>query len=253
MARVQFIGTVLPTQYCISAPPQNVTCNIDDGRKIPFSVTLQESKINVTADCPDYKPEDISGLFRRARHLAGAAVHLVTFRGGLGVTLLLEKAILPDGKPADMRIYRPELGNATTILPIGDGVRFSELFGICVRDPILFRLLADMQEALWDPYIALINCGRVIDGIRKLIVNDNDVEPKKGWPLMHTTLNVSRSFQTTISCASSAPRHGDQDYYVKGSKERDITVRTWQIMNRFLEYRLGGDVPLNPTEFPLLE
>lgn len=37
-----------------------------------------------------------------------------------------------------------------------------------------------------------------------------------------------------------------------GAVTTEVTRRSWVIMNRFMEYRLRGDKPLDAKEFPLL-
>jgi hypothetical protein len=69
---------------------------------------------------------------------------------------------------------------------------------------------------------------------------------------MHKALNITRDYQQYITDQSKGPRHGDPQF-VEGTITREVSMRTWSIMNRFLEYRKRGNQPLMGPDFPLLE
>jgi hypothetical protein len=118
-----------------------------------------------------------------------------------------------------------------------------------ITDPPLFRALQDMIECLTIPHVAAVNCGRIVDGIRRQIAPA--LVAKQGWAAMQKALNISRSYQEYISGISTGPRHADPSF-IPGSTNIDIVRRTWIILDRYLEYKKRGETILTPPDFPEL-
>jgi hypothetical protein len=68
---------------------------------------------------------------------------------------------------------------------------------------------------------------------------------------MHKALNISRGYQEWVSKQSTGTRHGD-NAFVPGAVSSEAMLRTWAILNRFLEYRKRGSQPLTVPDFPEL-
>lgn len=80
-----------------------------------------------------------------------------------------------------------------------------------------------------------------------------DSDSRRGaWAAMQAALNISESYQKWVTDLSAKPRHADRSYQT-GIDVREALKRTWTIMNRFLEYRRRGNIPLTPPEFPKLD
>jgi hypothetical protein len=117
-------------------------------------------------------------------------------------------------------------------------------------EPALFMALNDLTETLYVPDQIPTNCGRVLDGLRKILAPD--MEPKPGWVHFHGLLGIDPPYRRWISDQSTNPRHGDRTG-ISGPVATEILTRTWAIMNRFIEYRKGGSTPLSPPRFPILK
>jgi hypothetical protein len=126
------------------------------------------------------------------------------------------------------------------------------VFNLVRSEPRLGQALNDLIDVLIIPGVAYVNCGRVIDNIRRMITPPGTATAPQAWEAMHTALNVSRPYQEWISEQSKGPRHADHIPDLSGEISMDLTHRTWTVMNRFLEYRKRGNQPLTPPEFPLL-
>jgi hypothetical protein len=127
----------------------------------------------------------------------------------------------------------------------------AEIYQLIIKSPPLFRALNDLIESLSIPHVSTVNCGRVIDAIRRLITPDITVPVKQAWRAMHAALNISREYQEWVSNQATGPRHADPAY-VPPDITREITRRTWAIMNRYLEYRKRDAAALTDPDFPLL-
>jgi hypothetical protein len=69
---------------------------------------------------------------------------------------------------------------------------------------------------------------------------------------MRDVLNLDLDYLKLISDASTNPRHGVPER-AGGLLCSEVVLRTWNVMNRFFEYRKRGNVPLPLAEFPLLK
>ena len=71
---------------------------------------------------------------------------------------------------------------------------------------------------------------------------------------MRRHLNVTESYIKLITDTSMPPRHGQRFVYLDDTAILgEIAKRTWNIVNRFLEYRKGGSKELHIIDFPLLD
>jgi hypothetical protein len=167
------------------------------------------------------------------------------------VILVFDFVILPNGVPSQLRYEHPILSQYCTSYGLTpDRSRdLAEIFNLVTTDTALFRALNDLIEAITMPHIALINCGRVMDNIRRQIVPKLD--GTKAWEAMGAELNMSRPYRKFISDHSTGPRHGDSTF-VPGSISAEVVKRTWIIMDRYLEYRKRGKKALTSPQFPEL-
>jgi hypothetical protein len=124
------------------------------------------------------------------------------------------------------------------------------IFRMTLSEPALFRALNDLVESITVFHVACVNCGRVIESIRRMI--SPNLDGAQAWQTMHRVLNISRPYQEWISNQDKGPRHADPAF-VPGNITTEVTNRTWTVMNRLLEYRKRGDQPLTSPDFPLLQ
>ena len=172
----------------------------------------------------------------------------------MGFIVIFETLILPDGHPHEIQFADPSLPPLCTAYNVGlaDENNFLSLLRMVIAEPNLFLALNDLIETMIFPHVALVNCGRVIDGIRRMITPPGSgLSRTQEWLAMHSALNISRTYQEWISEKSSGPRHADRSFEPE-SVVREVQQRTWAIMNRFLEYRKRGNTLLPIANFPLL-
>jgi hypothetical protein len=234
-------------QITHSEPAINFSCT--------FTVNVTNSVVEVVCDLPHYDHADDvlrNRLYIRAYDKARAALNLVSFALGRPQLLLLETFVLPDGTQGPVVFDDPGLAALCTMYqinaPAGDG-RFDDIYKLVLGDNELFLALDDLIMAITMPHVAAINCGRVLDGIRRMIAPG--VPTKNGWAAMQTALNIDPQYQRFISNTSADPRHADRSF-IPGETATDIVTRTWTIMNRFIAYKKGGGTQLTPPEYPLL-
>jgi hypothetical protein len=254
MPKIQFIGRVLPAVAMVTVQTPDLQWKWEaEGLDPAFKVKIGNSVINVECDIAKYEPQYFIELYKRASDLARAAVNVVAFASGLGLSVILETLIGPDGMPSAILPQDPATPPLCTAYGL-DPSRLADLdavYRLVVAEPPLFRALSDLIEAITVVHVSCVNCGRAIDSIRRMITPPGTTSEKQAWIAMQAALNISPAYQRFISDNATGPRHGDPSF-VPGNITTEVTHRAWAVMNRYLEYRKRGNAPLIAPEFPLL-
>ena len=247
---VRFLGRVLPPGFNVSVfyEPQIDFHDPVRGGPATFIVRVKDSAVDVECRVEKFDASNYIYLHNVAFDLARVAVDLLAFSTGFALSTTFEYFVHPDGTQEALAPRMPELAALCTAFRSGDD-SFNEVFRLVAIDIELFMALRDLIESISTPHIGPINCGRVLDAIRRMIAPG--AEPRKAWPAMQVALNISAPYQKWITDLSADPRHADRSY-ITGVDAVMATKRTWAIMNRFLEYRKRGSKPLTDPEFPAL-
>jgi hypothetical protein len=256
MPTVYFRGIVLPTTVEISFTdiPQAKWKWDEENLTIDFIVRITKSKIEVQCDLDRYQDDYLGELHRRAFDLARACVNVAAFATGFGVTVFFDNFIAPNGIQSALLFTSPHVVAECTAFKMNPQTQeekkaLSKILGLVMSEPALFMALNDLIQAVSVPHMAPANCGRVIDGLRKLVVPG--VEPKQAWPIFQAAIHADAAYLNFISEHSKIPRHGGH-IRIDGATTTEISRRTWAIMNRFIELRKRGIQSLPLAEFPLL-
>jgi hypothetical protein len=124
-------------------------------------------------------------------------------------------------------------------------------YKFAVQNVSLFRDFNDLIECLWNPHVTPVNCGRVIESICRMISPSASGTTDAAWKAMQHALNLSEGYLKWIPDNSKGPWHAEPTF-VPGTITMEIAGRSWQIMNRYLEYLKAGSTPLHPPNFPRL-
>jgi hypothetical protein len=253
---IHFLGRVLPPECDISIGYVPVIYWNEPALLdfVPaFVVHIKNSNVDVECRLDTFRVERYISLHIRAFDLVRAAVDLVAFSTGYPLTVIFTTFVHPDGK------QEPLVGFNSCLAPLCTAFRinapstdksFDEIYNIVVQEHELFMALRDLIDANTLPHIGITNCGRVLDGIRRMI-SPRENDRARGWAAMQTALNISRSYQEWVTGLAANPRHADRSH-ISGTDTAEVVRRTWSIMNRLLEYRKGGNKPLTAPDFPLL-
>ncbi len=252
MPKVTFFGKVLPEAIKISMQAPELTwkwqqANLD----LVFRVRIDNSVVTVECETQKYETAYLAEFHKRASDLARASANLAAFASGQGIIVMLDRFVDPDGRDSSMIFPDPSLPPLCTAFGLEPARQadFAAIFNKVLAEPALFIALNDLIAAITIHHCAPVNCGRVIESIRRMIAPTLD--GSAAWQAMHQALNVSRPYQEWISKQSTGPRHADPAF-VPGTTLGEIIRRTWAIMNRFLEYRKRGNQPLTAPDFPEL-
>jgi hypothetical protein len=258
MPVIKFGGRVLPAviQVTINDLPAINWVDADNGVEISFNISIQHGAVGAICSLNKFNPEtDLVRVYMRVFDLVRAAVDLTCFSTGYGLSVILDTYTGPDGittpfVPHDTRLAALctafNMNAATSI----EQNAFHKVLTIVLSNWPIFRVLRQLIEANTVPHESAVNCARVIEGIRHLLASPGS-STKKSWEDMRGCLNLSVEYLKLVTDTSTGPRHGDSTH-IPGTATVEITVRTWTVMNRFLEYKKRGDQALPATEFPVL-
>lgn len=259
MPIIHFLGTVIPPQWDISVhytPPILWQPNDRTEPQIEFHVHITHSQVDVACNVNDWQAVNHSGAYWHAVALATAAVDLVAFSLGAGVTIYFHTFIGPTGLPGQLNVRPVSRESLCTVFNVSSvesaeaNTDFDQMYRTVLSDPWLFIALNDLILAYLYPNQSTINCARVMDSIRQMLARGAK-RKIVGWHYMHDTLNIQQKYIEWISDQSKLARHGDRTH-IPPVVVLEAYRRSSIVMNRFLEYRKRGNAPLPLDEFPTL-
>ena len=157
MTKIQILGRVLPSAAQINVRMPELEWKWEERRvNLKFRVNISNSVVNVECELEEYKPEFFVEIYKRALDLSRAAVNVVAFAVAIGVTVILETLIGPDGIPSAILLTDPgvvSLVTAYNLDPAGNPEQ-SAVYEIIVKEAPLMRALNDLIEAITVPHIA---------------------------------------------------------------------------------------------------
>ena len=257
MDRVRFAGRIFPAaaQLSVTDHPQISWHDDEHGLDITFTISIQNNRVVVDCDVDKFDPADVTALYMRAFDLARATADLAAFSSGYGFNVVFETFTSPEGTATPFGAYDASLAPLCTAYQMGvraatvDKNNFHRVLTIVSTDWRIFRALRHLIDAITLPHESAVNCARSIEALRHIIAPN---QPRgQAWRTLRNTLNVSEDYLKVVTDVSTGPRHGDPTH-ISGTTTKEITRRTWIIMNRFFEYKKRNNQPLPPADFPLL-
>jgi hypothetical protein len=247
---------VLPSSLSINLSGLSplISRGVETSQVITITVTVVESKISAECTTDQYTlGGDISILHTRATHVTRAMLDCFAFAHGFGLIVFLDKMVDVDGIIKKVRVMQPNLAEYFTAFKNADGsIDFETFYRLVVTDPDLSLAINDLIVAVTVPGNIAINCGRSIEALRSILLF-GDSNRKQAWAMLREVLRLDQSYTEFISQSSTGPRHGAERYLPTEESQQEAMKRSWIIMNRFLEYRKRGSIPLPISEFPILQ
>lgn len=259
MPIVHLYGTLHPQHHRLNSfKAFKISWGANDlGFPLIMEAKIVDSKFEISCDLPRFDESMISALYARGVNLVRAYSDAVSFALGVGFTITVDGIRKPNSTTVD-KIQRVNsvLGRLCTAYRcppsnLVEQAQFENILKIILGEPNLMGSLTDLADTLAFHHQTPTNCGRVLDSLRLAVAPS--LPPRQGWAvLLQQSLRVSRAFQEFISDQSKPPRHGERTSAISEQVVNDILSRTWQIMDRFIEYRKRASQPLAEDEFPEL-
>jgi hypothetical protein len=219
------------------------------GYEVDIICRIDKSIVDIECTLSDWRPEFFADLHRRVLDVCRAEVDVVAFKMAWGLTVLLEEFEAPDGAIMPIVPTSPHLEKICTAYSLETG--FDEACAHILRQPVLFMAMRELVTAITLPHVSLVECARAMDRIKNLL-SPAGTKDKAAWQQLRDTLRIDEAYLKYITDASANPRHG-QSGHTPGTVTTEVTRRAWVIMNRYLEYILHGEKPLDPAAYPFLD
>jgi hypothetical protein len=220
-----------------------------------MEATIIDPAIAVTCEVPTYQESMLSTLLARGGNLVRAFSDIVSFATGIGFVITWETFKLDDSealKIQNVNAYLVPLCKSLTFPPrnVIEQLEFEKVLRLVLTEPNLMGSLTDLADTLSHFHQTPTNCARVLDSLKKAVApNSKDAQ---GWAILRDLLRLSTAFVQFVTDHSKGPRHGDRTSTIPSSTIEEVSKRTWQIVDRFIEYRKRGSKPLPVSEFPEL-
>jgi hypothetical protein len=255
MPSLHFLGHVLPPIFKLQIKGLPEIQYQEQSMTIKFKIAVTDSEVDVQVDIDPYDHgSQFSMIYTRAFDLTRAAVDCWSFANGKGLTVFIDRFIDANGNESTIAPEAVNVGTFFTAFNLHPNYtgpdNYEAMVKLFVVEPGAFMALNDLILAITMPHHAPVNCARAVEGLRTLMV-PKGTDRKQAWPLMRNNLNVEADYVLFVTDLSKAPRHGDRTF-IDGTKVNETVARSWIIMNRFLEFRKRGNLPLPLADFPLL-
>lgn len=226
---------------------------LPNGLAIHYEITVDHGGIDMCCHLDSFSDSLLSWIYNRALRIARVVIDLYSFGTGVPLSVTLDRFIDPDGNSTRIVGTNPHLQGLCPTLQVDPGnpgaLNFGPLFELVLKDTDVAFAIRDLVSAISDVDASTVDCARAIDGLRHIMWPHDD--KGKGWELLRAALNLSEDYLNFIMDASKKLRHGNREY-IPGSIISEVTMRSWTVMNRFLEYRLRANKRLPEDEFPPL-
>jgi hypothetical protein len=254
MPIVRFVGRLYPLgiEFFIKSKTKATAKHSGSGFEAVVSVDVDKSIMTVECDAREWvREKHLISAYILASDVAGAFVDLAAFMSGIGLNLILEQIIEPDGNMGPIMPIRNELMQKSIPGPGGfDDKRYDKILPVILRNREAIHALRDLVDGFTHPHMTAISCGRALEGMRHAVAPNRD--RPVGWARLRDVIQVDQNYLKLITDESKGPRHGDFAS-VTSAANAEISKRTWIIAERFLEFLVrGGKDPLPLSEFPLL-
>jgi hypothetical protein len=257
MLIIRFVGRILPLSIEASFPdtPRTNWGSDDLGFPIIMTARINVSKVEVICEVQRFEEAHISVLLGRAYNLVDAYVNAAAFSTGVGMLTDIYAVDLGDHQLKSISREHTELPALCTAYRVpaitpDDQKDFAEAVQLILAEPNLLGSMSDLAETLMQFHIIPTNCGRVIDSLRRTVAPNLD--RKTGFKRLQEIVHADSDYTEWISKYSTDPRHGDRETDIPRFITNEIRMRTWNVMNRILEYRKSGNQPLDEVKFPRL-
>jgi hypothetical protein len=257
MPTIHFLGKVVPSNYYSTTMwgLPKVHFKAGDGSfEADVLVNVKGSEIDVECTMVTYKKEDhLAHVHKIAYDLARAAINVMVFATGATQLVVFDRLIDENGTLSPFIIQHPDLKNLCTAYALEANATtqgVGDILQIIMTEPSLFLAMDDLITSTTIHHLVVVNAARSIEGLRHAMASPG-MSREQEWTNFRNNLNLDRKYVSLIIDHSKSGRHGD-GIFIPGSITEVIAVRSWTIMNRFLEFRKRGSVPLPLIEFPLL-
>lgn len=239
-----FNGRVLPDlpEISLNIPRHRATSLL--GFEYELEGHIYRSKILATVR--QTNPVDILTMRNAVAMDIQGAVDLAGFLCGAGLEVDLISAKADDGSWHFFDAFIPFLRNVGEI-----EIPTAQVAAVAADVPSQIAL-ADFRRAMRQPEQTGFYCYRAIEALMQSIRQSPDQKDGPAWELLREHLQVSRVALDRVKVHADWARHGKPGK-VSDAERVKLLGTTQKIIDRYLQYLLGGRVPLDQSKHSVLD
>lgn len=124
------------------------------------------------------------------------------------------------------------------------------LVELALQNSHLARAIGDLRRSILEKRDTGFHCYRAVESLRHHFQQVSGARDA-AWRALRTALVVERATLDRLKGYGDPQRHGEVG--PSASDEREDAIRiTWRLINRFIAYLDGDEVPLSSAQYPLI-
>jgi hypothetical protein len=248
-------GRILPEVRKVSLPGNLVVeANDPKGVQGKFHIKIIDGRVEVKCEIENNISDLASHCIVKARELVSVSIDLQAFsKGWFLSTIFDEMTIFDNNKMEEVRhpIAMSETSLSAYVTALNTPEKIESVKSDLMKNINIRFAMNDLISSLSTLNYSAIAAARAIEAVRQNIACHTTPD-KVAWKIMRQKLNISEECLRSVTDASKEPRHGNRGA-TNGNDQMKVTRIAWQVMNRYLEYKIRGGIDALPaSEFPVL-
>jgi hypothetical protein len=245
-----FFGRVLPERVPVSLKlPPVLFEQVDFGTKLQVQLNVHDGQIVAFVDVQKGALDNDTLRNFIESHIR-SVLDLIGYLRGLSFDVEIISCANGNGNWTTFGIQIPVLQQGVRLEPVM--ALTAEQINAAMFERGLSNALSDYREAMRMPVQTGFFCYRAIEAMMQTM--RLPIDPKKDdkvWERLRANLQVDKDLIMKIKAHADWARHGAVGY-ITDEQRAFVFKHTDRIINRYLEFHLGGRQPLDPIQFPPL-
>ena len=224
-----FTGRVYPERAALTLPEvrgEVVAEDVDFKGVIKASVLVSQINIELESD----SKHSVTDLKNTVEAFVHTMVDVYGYLKGYSYSVEISSVYIPEtGYTEVFGVDVVKITQDEKNRPLN----YNDTIQLALKTPILYMILKDLRDAIKRPYDTFFHCRRATETIAKHFTKSGNKE--KGWKDTIKTLSLNENDVKEIKTAGGDQRHGVYES-VSGEKRVDIMMKTWRVIDKFIEY-----------------
>lgn len=243
----RFAGRVVPDHRPLTiaySPKFERKPSLENEPECVIEVSISEGKFQVAIEVERYTDQGAMALFQAAWDAVQRLADTAGFIDAVPYSTIVGFIEKPDGS-----IKHLALGD-THLRSLGSFTHddLETIADMLIADLAFGQAMSDLLSMLSKTHYAPISYGRVTESIARLVAPSD--KPKTMWTKTRSELRVSEEYLRKLTDISTDPRHGKRTP-ISAAVNRELSEMAWQLMNRYVHYRIRG-AELPEEDYPKL-